>query len=166
MIEKARDGVTRRHFLLLPAALAVWPLAASASDRRPEHLCIDDKGIALGGFDPMSYWQGGGPQRGARKHEATLEGARFWFASEATKAAFLADPQRYLPQYGGFCAFGVSHGKKYPGNPLIFQIFGDRLFVEYDRAAKAVWEKGIERNIAIADRIWPKIQAIPAGTLN
>src|SRR2546426_853042 len=81
------------------------PLAADAG-------AAGDKRVALSGYDPVAYFTDGHPEKGSEAFAATYDDATYWFKSAEHRAQFLADPDRYAPQFGGFCAINVSRGKK------------------------------------------------------
>lgn len=135
-------------FALQPAVTAIAPLqdtspaALTAQDEKPKdraaikHYDLGKKNLALGGYDPVAYFDdfGGKATKGSKKITATHEGVLYRFASQANKKAFVADPTRFEPMYGGWCAWAMSDGKgdKTEANPKSFTIEGGRLYVFYD----------------------------------
>lgn len=115
-------------------------------------------GIAIKGFDPVAYFTEGRPVAGSPDHAASHEGATFLFASAANRDRFLADPGRYAPRYGGFCAFGTARGYKADTQPEAFSIVGDRLYLNYNLAVREEWSKDIPGQIAKADARWPEVR--------
>lgn len=116
----------------------------------------DDTGTALGGYDPVSYFAEG-PLPGDPARTATHNGATYRFATDENKAAFAADPDRYVPQYGGYCATALSEGKLVPANPLRWKITGGRLFVFYktdEDDTLPAWEADEAAMTKRADDIW------------
>jgi YHS domain-containing protein len=83
--------------------------------------------LALRGVDPVSYFTAGEPQNGDVEINAEYNGAVYRFTSEEHKETFLADPEKYAPQYGGYCAFGLSKGLKFDGDPEVWSIVDDKL---------------------------------------
>jgi NTE family protein len=111
--------------------------------------------VAVGGLDLVSYFTGAAhPEFGAREHAATHEGATYLFASAANRDAFAADPHRYLPQYGGHCAFAIARNGDAPGDPLTFRIVDGRLYFNLNARVQAKWERDIPGGIARADAVW------------
>jgi len=115
------------------------------------------KGVAVGGYDPVAYFTAGKPVRGSKDITHTHEGATWRFASEANRAAFMADPAKYAPQYGGYCAWAVSQGYTAKGDPNAWKIVGDKLYLNYNRSVQRSWEKNAAGNITKADANWPKV---------
>ncbi|MEQ8348384.1 MAG: YHS domain-containing (seleno)protein [Sneathiellaceae bacterium] len=141
-------------------ALALILVSATSAMARPD-VNVDDNGVAIRGYDLVAYFIEGSPVEGSRSHEVVHDGVRYRFASAANAGAFKADPARYLPAYGGFCAYGVAMGKKFDTDPHVWKIVDDRLFFEHDPGTRVVWQRDIPRNVAIADRIWPEISQTP-----
>jgi YHS domain-containing protein len=104
----------RRTVVVL--VLAVSAAGASAGEY------FEKNGIALRGYDPVAYFKSGQPVRGTAAYTAEYRGSTFQFASQANRDAFVADPARYAPQYGGFCAFGAAGGYKAAIDPTAFSV--------------------------------------------
>lgn len=148
---------TRRGLLGLSAlalGLAVL-LAREGRAGKPEIHAVD--GIALGGTDPVAYFTEGRPVPGDPAITFDWKGATWRFASAANRDAFAADPARYAPAYGGWCAWAVSRGYTAPTDPAAWRIVGGRLYLNYSLEVRARWEKDVPGNIAKADRNWPKV---------
>ena len=113
--------------------------------------------VMLLGFDPISYGVESTPQRGSPQWVVDLPGRSYYFASAAHQALFEAEPARYEPQYGGFCASGAAFAVKLGSDPSAWQVVGGRLFVFGDVLGKTAWQLDPAWNIAHADRLWPTI---------
>ncbi len=121
--------------------------------------------LAIHGYDPVAFFTEGKAIVGQAAHSAAHDGAAFYFASEKNQKAFEANPSRYLPQYGGFCAFGVSVGAKFDGDPRLFAVVKDKLYFNLNPDIQAKWKADIEGNIKKAEGNWPKIQDKAPGEL-
>jgi YHS domain-containing protein len=115
-------------------------------------------GLAIKGYDPVAYFTEGRAVDGSPEYVATLGGATFEFASAANRDLFAADPSKYAPQYGGFCAFGTSGGYKADVDPQAFTIVGDRLYLNYNLDIRQQWSKDVAGHVAKADENWPAVQ--------
>lgn len=113
------------------------------------------EGATIGGYDVVAYFTEGRPVVGDTRFACEHGGARFLFASAANRDAFLADPPRYAPQYGGFCAFGVAGGYKATTDPQAFAIVDGKLYLNYNRAVQERWLAERAGFIAKADANWP-----------
>ena len=115
----------------------------------------------LDGYDPVSYFTGGAPVKGTGAFAAEFHGEQYLFSSTGNRDAFLAAPQRYLPQFGGYCAYAVSIGKLAPGDPQVFKVVDGKLYLNVTRRAATLWEQDIPGNIRSAETNWPAIQKLP-----
>ena len=118
-----------------------------------------------GGYDLVSYHQQSGPLRGDGSFVSTYDGVDYLFASEENKQTFETDPEQYLPAYGGYCAYGVSVGKKFHVDPLAWKIVDDKLYLNLNKKVQTIWLKDIEGNISKADTQWQQIKSTPAAQL-
>ncbi|MCA3244948.1 MAG: YHS domain protein [Azospirillum sp.] len=114
-------------------------------------------GVAAAGTDVVAYFRAGKPVAGTPGHTVEWNGAVWRFSSEANRAAFAADPERYAPRYGGFCAWAVAQGYRAGIDPLAWRIVDGRLYLNYSRAIRARWDMSRTANIAKADANWPRL---------
>ena len=142
----------RRPFIAL---LALMPAAARAEPTRT----FVERGVAIRGYDPVAYFTDGRPVRGSTAFVHRWHGAAWHFASAANRDAFAADPMRYAPAYGGFCAFAVSEGYTAPIDPQAWRVVDGRLFLNYDRAVQQRWEADMQTRITRGDANWPTVAA-------
>jgi YHS domain-containing protein len=119
----------------------------------------------LSGYDPVAYHTEGMPVRGSGYHVAEHEGVTYLFANKKNRKKFEADPQKYLPAYGGFCAYGVSLGKKFASDPEVWRIENGKLFLNLDDDIQRKWEKDLSGHIQKADANWPQIEEKAAAEL-
>ncbi|MEZ4333591.1 MAG: YHS domain-containing (seleno)protein [Myxococcota bacterium] len=147
-------------FSLASLAMAASGPAAAGGDPSITH-----SAPAVQGYDVVSYHQGEKPQRGNGNHVAEFEGVPYLFVDEANRKAFERDPARYAPAYGGFCAYGVSVGKKFIGDPDVWKIVDGRLYLNLDTRVQESWAKDIPGHIRRADARWKQIAATPPGEL-
>ena len=112
-------------------------------------------GVAIEGHDSTAYWSQGAPVEGSAAFTVTWKGAEWRFASAADRDAFAADPDRYAPRYGGHCANAMSLGKAVDGDPGIWRIFGQELFLFAAESGRARWDQGdVAALKAEADANW------------
>jgi len=147
---------TLRRTTFAGALIALtFSLPAFAAD----HVNIVD-GLALRGFDPVAFFTQGHAVMGDPQFTAKYEGATYEFADAADKAAFEADPAKYVPQYGGFCAAATSHGAKVDADPHAFVIRDGHLYVNYNQEALQAFSKDLPVSIKAADEKWPQVREI------
>lgn len=154
---------SRRHFvasaaLMALSALAVPQLAQAYDEQSTQALNVDAKGVALKGFDPVSYFSAGGPVQGQAKFSGQHEGATYWFASAANRDAFKGDPAKYAPAFGGFCAMGVALEKKLDVDPQVWRIVDGKLYLNVHKGAQTRWLDDVKGNLEQAAKNWPRIK--------
>jgi YHS domain-containing protein len=144
-----------------------WPgLVARNGSGGKSLVFTDHKGVALEGYDPISYFADEKPAKGDPKVEATYEGALYHFVSQDHRETFEKNPSKYAPAYGGFCGYAASIGKVRPANPLLWSIVDGQLIVQHTKSAVALWEKDVAANKAKADKNWPLLVEKKAGLKN
>ena len=150
----------------LLAALAL-PLSAPAADEVnvSRGLSIAGAPLALHGYDPVAYFTEGAPVRGSDSLTFVHEGATYRFASAAHRDKFKADPAHYAPQFGGYCAFGVSVGKKFDGDPRLWTLHEGRLYLNLNPDILATFQKDVPGNVGKARANWAKIEHKSVGDL-
>ena len=114
--------------------------------------------LAVSGYDTVAYFTDGKPVKGDSSITHEYRGAVWQFASEANKAKFVANPEKYAPQYGGYCAWAISQGYTASGDPKYWKIVDGKLYLNYDASVQRRWEKNIPGFIADADKNWPGIR--------
>src|SRR5688572_30690135 len=140
----------------LPALVLL--LAVTASAQKTKRLVnVDENGTGLQGHDPVAYFTENKPVKGDPKFSSVYNGARYWFASAENKAAFDAEPAKYEPQFGGFCAYGMSRGYTAPIEPEAFQIVDGRLLLQYNLDVRKKFNEDTRGNLKKADENWPKV---------
>ena len=139
-----------KSFVLM-AALFLIPGMAFAGT--PSHSMV-----AVQGYDVVSYQVDGKPQQGNGNHLATYDGATYIFVNEANKKMFESDPAKFVPVYGGYCAYGVAVGKKFVGDPEVWEVVNGKLYLNLDNKIKGIWAKDIPGHIKTANMKWKQIK--------
>jgi len=150
----------KTHFYALLLLLCCGTSAAFAGEYN-----INENGIAIHGYDPMAYFDGK-VLPGDPAIQANHKGALFFFADTANKNKFQAKPEQYAPQFGGYCSYGVRMGKKLDIDPEAYAVIDNKLYLLLNRSTKELWDLEQERNIAIANSLWPSVKPVPADKLN
>jgi YHS domain-containing protein len=140
--------------LIAIGGVSATPAAAVAA---PEVYLAPFTKVAIGGYDPVSYFTEAAPRKGDPRFTATFKGAEYRFASAANLARFQSNPQAFLPQYGGYCAWAVAGGYTAKGDPLAWKVVSGKLYLNYDQNVQKRWAKDIAGNIAKGDRNWPQV---------
>lgn len=159
-----------KRFTLAAAAALALALPALPALAGPQY--VDETGFAVSGYDVVAYRSlaqsaVGSAQPAAVPGRADItaeyNGATFAFASEENRAKFLENPEYYAPQFDGHCAYGVSKGGKVPGNPHLWRIVEDKLFLNITKNVVGFWEEDIPGNINLANGNWPEIEPAEAS---
>ena len=126
-------------------AVAAW--AGEAINR-------GEDGLAIQGYDTIAYFTEGRPVLGSSDHEVDLHGVRWRFSDTGNKERFLADPEAYMPRYGGFCSGAMSRGFKATIDPEAFAIIDGKLYLAYNHVGMNRFVADSEANVAAADENW------------
>jgi YHS domain-containing protein len=113
--------------------------------------------LAVSGYDPVAYFIDGKPVEGDRAHSHEWQGATWRFATAENLEAFKADPARYAPQFGGYCAWAVSQGYTASADPQAWRIVDGKLYLNYNLDVQETWEQDVPGNIAKAGANWPAV---------
>ena len=162
MADFAHRGISRRLIVsgatLAIGAAAFTGIAHGFDEASKSDVNVDAKGVALRGYDPVSYQTGAKPVLGTQSFTATHDGATYQFASASNRDAFRANPARYAPAYGGFCAMGVAMGRKLDGDPTLYRVVDNKLFLNVNQAVQARWVQDIPGNVLKAQAEWPALR--------
>lgn len=154
----ARQTRKRQHRAagaLLSGILALLPAVKAPATER---IVVDwHTGLAIGGYDPVGFYTESKPVAGSPDIEYQYAGAVWRFRNVGNREAFAAHPDVYMPQFGGYDPVGVAHGIAVAGNPAIWLIAGQRLFLFYDRDRLAAFVAAPQRMISAAEHQWPQI---------
>ncbi|MEM5518782.1 YHS domain-containing (seleno)protein [Henriciella sp. AS95] len=112
---------------------------------------------AVQGHDVVAYFTEGKPVKGSNDFTTKYQGATFKFSSAENLAAFKADPARYAPQYGGYCAWAVAEGKTAKGDADHWKIVDGKLYLNYNKKIQERWELDQAKFIVNADTNWPEV---------
>jgi YHS domain-containing protein len=143
----------------LSVAMATSALAAGVE------LNASSTGLALQGYDPVAYFTDGAPAKGSYKITTLFNDATYRFASEENKAQFEANPEAYLPAYGGYCAFGAAMGFKFDGDPTYWKIVDNQLYLNLSQDIQARWEGDIPGFVQSANTNWEDIADVEPADL-
>ncbi len=118
-------------------------------------------GLALRGYDPVAYFEAARPTRGLKEFSHRYQGSTFLFSSAANRGKFAADPAKYAPQYGGYCALGTANGYKVRTEPDAFKVVDGKLYFNYNRKVLELWMQDEPGYISRANRNWPEVSKMP-----
>ncbi len=158
---------TRQAVSAILALMAIGMAGCAASPEEiAQHMPIAivnaEAGLGLKGYDPVAYFTDKAAVKGSEAYQANVKGVAWRFASVEHRAAFLADPEKFQPQYGGYCAFGMSNGVVVDADPEAWTVEGGRLFVNNNGIAHALWKRDRQTRIDDGDRNWDLLAKLPA----
>lgn len=158
-----KSSSPRRHFVgmlaLAVSLFATLPTVALAYDETSASAVnVDSKGIALKGYDPVSYFTAGGPQLGKEQFQTQHDGASYRFSSAANRDAFVSNPAKYVPAFGGFCAMGVALEKKLDVDPQAWRVVDGKLYLNVNKDVQKRWLDNVPGNVSQANSNWPKLK--------
>ena len=145
--------ITRRFVLAAIGAAAAPALAGS----RAEAINKDGSGVAIKGYDPVAYFTDGKPVKGSPSYTYRWMGAVWQFAGAGHRDEFARTPEKYAPQYGGYCAYGVSQKHTVSIDPEAWSIVDGKLYLNYSQGVKKTWSQAIPKYVEDADRNWPAL---------
>ena len=145
------------HVIAIIIALVTSLSVASQNKDKADPINKDSSGVAIKGFDAVAYFTTGKPVKGSQQFQYDWMGAKWHFANAANRDLFAKSPEKYAPQYGGYCAFAVSSNYVYDADPEIWKIVDGKLYLNYNRIARFRWEQDIPGRIKKADEYWPKL---------
>jgi len=131
------------------------PDVGSAAQPGAQQPVFTENGVAIRGTDPVAYFTEAQPIEGKPEFQTDYHGVTWHFASVENRDAFIADPQKYSPAYGGYCAYAFSLGTyKVETDPSAWSIVDGRLYLNKTPVVKTIWETDIPRNIEKAESNW------------
>ena len=138
----------------MPACFEAGPAGAATTER----LVVDrHTGLALYGFDPVAYFTDVKPMVGRPEFELSFAGAVWRFRNEGNRAAFVDRPDVYMPRFGGYDPLAVVRGVAVPGDPQLWLVAQQRLFLFQTRASRATFAAAPGRFLAAAQEKWPEV---------
>jgi YHS domain-containing protein len=144
-----------KKLLTILALTLSWATFALAAEK--QLINVDKDLVAVKGYDVVAYFTDSQPIKGVPQIQSIYKGARYYFANKEHKARFDAEPQKYVPQFGGFCAYGVSKGYAVKIEPDAWAIVDGRLLLQYDKGAAKEFNKDVQGNLKKADANWPGV---------
>ena len=160
--------MTLTRSILLASALGLsllsGPALAADEQNTSRGATLSGPGLAAHGYDVVSYF-GGQPVIGNDKFALAHNGAAYRFASQSNLDTFKADPSKYAPAFGGYCAYGAALNKKFDGDPRFWKIVDGRLYLNLNGDIQAKWSEDVSGNIKKAEINWAKIKSVPVDKL-
>ena len=111
--------------------------------------------IAVSGYDTVAFFTDSKPVNGSPFITADYKGATYFFATEEHKKMFADNPEKYVPQYGGYCAYGVGLNKLFPVDISTWQVRNEKLYLNLNHSVLKKFNADFPGNVAKADKHWP-----------
>jgi YHS domain-containing protein len=143
-----------KHWTRLSIVIILSLTACAAHAQKASAAFFHENGVALKGYDVVSYFQTDAPQKGDKAYQFEWGGVTWHFSNLQNLEQFKEDPARFTPQYGGWCAYGMSNNYKAPTDPVAWTIIDNKLYLNYNRKVQEEWSKKTEEFINRADRNW------------
>ncbi|WP_370088228.1 YHS domain-containing (seleno)protein [Ekhidna sp.] len=112
---------------------------------------------AIKGYDPVAYFTKGEPTKGDQSFMFEWNKANWYFSTQENLEAFKSDPEKYAPQFGGYCAYAVGNGYTYESDPKAWKIVDGKLYLNYRRGIQKKWEADQANFIKKAEENWPEL---------
>ncbi len=146
-----------RNLLTVVAAAGLLSVAPMPGRSLVDQVNKNGQGVALKGYDPVAYFEQGRPVKGSLKFPHEWMGATWWFASTENRALFSKDPQKFAPQFGGYCAYAVSEGYTANIDPEAWEIVDGKLYLNNSKGVQKKWEQDVQTRIGAAEKNWPSL---------
>ena len=146
-------NLTRRFLLIFCLAAAAPVFAADKADPVNK----DGGGVAINGYDAVAYFKQSRPVKGSSSFTHQWMNATWLFANAEDRDDFARDPAKYAPQYGGYCAYGVSQNHTSPIDPEAWTIIDGKLYLNYSKGVKKTWSQQIPKYVEDANHNWPAL---------
>jgi YHS domain-containing protein len=145
-----------RPFLVIALCVGFFARTAAGAEKSPVPAVNAPEGVGVKGYDPVAYFTLGRPSPGVDQYSYQLKGVTYRFASAEDRDNFKADPEKYLPQYGGYCAYAMSINRIADIDPSRWAIVNNKLYLNNNYLSFHLWSLDESGNIASADRNWPQ----------
>jgi YHS domain-containing protein len=139
------------------AALGLLLLTTSVYAGEDEIYTTFFSNAGAGGYDVVAYFTDGKPMQGDDKFSTTYKNADWYFSSKDHLEKFEANPELYVPQYGGYCAWAVANGDTASGDPLQWTVLNNKLYLNYNADIQAKWTADRDNLIVLGDKNWPGV---------
>jgi YHS domain-containing protein len=158
--ERTTNRVILKFVLLLLCSFFLLAFATANAQTPGKHFNnLNSDGVILDGYDAVAFFTDNKPVKGYTQFQYKYEDATYYFASQDHLDLFKTNPDKYKPQFGGWCAYAVSLGRVAPIDVNTFSIVNDRLVIQHNQRAVNGWNKDVQGNLSKADKYWPKVSA-------
>ncbi len=146
-----------KTMLLFPLMLLVVVADETPQSTKKTTPIYVEKGLAIGGYDPVAYFKQNKPVKGNKQHTYIWQGEKWYFSSSANLAQFKKNPLAYYPQYGGHCAYGVAEDYLVRGDGRAWTILDGKLYLNYNLAIRKRWLRDTAGYLKKSEKNWPDL---------
>jgi len=146
--------VSKKQILIV--LMAVITASTFAQNSKSAKLVNTENGVAIQGYDPVAYFESNKAIKGNEKITASFQETTYYFSSKKNKVSFLKYPNHFIPQYGGYCAYGMSFDHDAPIDPNAFAIIDKKLYLNYSSEVNKLWLKELADRMELANNNWEK----------
>ena len=133
----------------------MFVLSASFAQKSP---VFETNGIAVNGYDVVAFFTDSKPVKGTKDYAYEWNGVSWLFSTKQHLNQFSKNPEKYAPQFGGYCAYGMSEGHKAPTQVDTWTIIDGKLYFNYNSDVKELWKKDTAEKIKKAEENWPALK--------
>jgi YHS domain-containing protein len=144
-------------FIITGTALYLTIISAALAGPPVDPVNKDRSGVALKAHDPVAYFTLSKPVKGSAQFSQAWMGATWWFATAENRDLFSANPEKYAPQFGGYCAWAVSQGYTAEIDPEAWKLVDGKLYLNYSKQVQKKWEQDVSKRIEQANKNWPTL---------
>ncbi|MFQ3209085.1 MAG: YHS domain-containing protein [Colwellia sp.] len=162
----SKDILMNITALIKSVAIATTLAISSVSFAADISVSTDANDLAIYGYDAVSYFADSKATKGNQKYTATYKSAIYQFSSAENRNSFKQSPEKFVPQFGGYCAMGVALNKKLETDPTAWKVVEGKLYLNLNTAVQKKWSTDISGYITTADRVWSGIQGVSVAQLN
>jgi len=150
----------RRGYLVKAFAAVLFTIAGASAfaGEKPPAIFSTEEG-AIRGYDPVAYFKQNKPVKGKKELSYKWQDAEWHFSTQANLDAFKANPEKFAPQYGGYCAYGVAQGYTPEIDPASFKVVSGKLYLNLSPEVLSRWKEDIPGYVKDADKNWPELKA-------
>lgn len=145
------------RLLLLFLSVSFLSFSLSYAETRFSAIDANNEGVAIQGYDVVAYFIAQTPKKGTPDFKTDYAGREWHFENQSTLDLFVENPEQYIPQYGGHCAFATANNFLVSGDPKRWKIVNDKLYLNNNLFVHKLWEGNIPTNISAADNNWPSL---------
>ncbi len=151
---------SRRIFMISMSAMLIFGTVFASTGAfagKSDIYANSSTGVAINGYDPVAYFTKNAPTVGDEKYSANWNGAIWRFSNQENKNKFEASPEKYAPQYGGYCAYAVSYGSTASTDPKAWTVVAGKLYLNYSLSVRKRWRGDKAGYIKKTDNNWPGV---------